>query len=143
MPWYSILPPQLIYLESWAAKVFVRPPSSISPATFLPTDATQFALGLVTIIPWAVLLAFDLVLYISRMSLYELPALGGGGDGRRRARAVRRDGAGAGAGSGAGAGDPGNNDGVGEEVMDEKSRSQTQPTVQDQDQEQDQTTGLR
>ncbi|RMJ27761.1 hypothetical protein PHISP_01334 [Aspergillus sp. HF37] len=119
MPWYSILPPQLIYLESWAAKVF-------------------FALGLVTIIPWAVLLAFDLVLYISRMSLYELPVWSGdgGGSGGRRARAARRDGA----GRGTGTGDPGSNDGTGGDVKGEKSQSQTQ--AQTQYQTQAQTTGL-
>lgn len=26
MTWYSILPPDLIYVESWAARIFVRLP---------------------------------------------------------------------------------------------------------------------
>lgn len=31
MAWYSILPPDLIYVESWAARIFVRPPFPSSP----------------------------------------------------------------------------------------------------------------
>ncbi|RJE19187.1 hypothetical protein PHISCL_08484 [Aspergillus sclerotialis] len=70
MAWYSILPPQLIYLESWAAKIF-------------------FALGILTIVPWATLLIFDIVLYICRMSLYEFPVVGGRARGMQRPRAPR------------------------------------------------------
>lgn len=55
---------------------------SHSPTDQLADLIYQFALGLLTIIPWAVLLAFDLVLYISRMSLYEMPVLGGRARGR-------------------------------------------------------------
>lgn len=54
--------------------------------TFSEWMTEQFALGILTIIPCAVLLAFDLVLYICRMSLYEFPVLGGRARGMQRPR---------------------------------------------------------
>ncbi|KAI9929010.1 hypothetical protein ASPWEDRAFT_25143 [Aspergillus wentii DTO 134E9] len=68
MAWYSLLPPDLIYLESWAVRVF-------------------FVLGLLTIVPWAALLVFDIVLYICRMTTYEFPVIGGRAQGMQRPRA--------------------------------------------------------
>lgn len=68
MAWYSILPPDLTYLETWAARIF-------------------FILGLITLLPWTALLIFDFVLYIVRMALYEMPVVGGRVRGAQRPRA--------------------------------------------------------
>ncbi|KAF3387229.1 hypothetical protein F1880_001034 [Penicillium rolfsii] len=68
MAWYSILPPQLIQVESWAVRIF-------------------FLLGLFTIGPWAALIIFDAVLYLYRMILWELPWIGGRAHGQQRPRA--------------------------------------------------------
>ncbi|KAF4215833.1 hypothetical protein CNMCM8980_004162 [Aspergillus fumigatiaffinis] len=68
MAWYSILPPDLIYVESWAARIFVF-------------------LGIITIFPWAALIAFDVLLYIWRMGAYEFPVVGGRARGMQRPRA--------------------------------------------------------
>ncbi|PKX92189.1 uncharacterized protein P174DRAFT_453415 [Aspergillus novofumigatus IBT 16806] len=62
MAWYSILPPDLIYVESWAARIFVF-------------------LGIITIFPWAALIVFDVLLYIWRMGAYEFPVVGAGREG--------------------------------------------------------------
>lgn len=42
-----------------------------------------------TIIPWATLLVFDIVLYICRMSMYEFPVVGGRARGTQRPHAPR------------------------------------------------------
>ncbi|KAF7157886.1 hypothetical protein CNMCM5623_002320 [Aspergillus felis] len=68
MAWYSILPPDLIYVESWAARIFVF-------------------LGIITIFPWAALIVFDVLLYIWRMGAYEFPVVGGRARGMQRPRA--------------------------------------------------------
>ncbi|RHZ66881.1 uncharacterized protein CDV56_107802 [Aspergillus thermomutatus] len=68
MAWYSILPPDLIYVESWAARIFVF-------------------LGIITIFPWAALIVFDVLLYLWRMGAYEFPVIGGRARGMQRPRA--------------------------------------------------------
>ncbi|KAF4158789.1 hypothetical protein CNMCM6069_003355 [Aspergillus lentulus] len=68
MAWYSILPPDLIYVESWVARIFVF-------------------LGIITIFPWAALIVFDVLLYIWRMGAYEFPVVGGRARGMQRPRA--------------------------------------------------------
>ncbi|BDD56931.1 hypothetical protein MAP00_002346 [Monascus purpureus] len=68
MPWYSILPPELVYLEVWAAKLFS-------------------ALALLSITPCLALIIFDIVLYTYRVILYEIPVVGGRSRGTRRLRA--------------------------------------------------------
>ncbi|KAJ5135575.1 uncharacterized protein N7515_004853 [Penicillium bovifimosum] len=68
MAWYSILPAELIHLESWAARVF-------------------FLLGLITIGPWAFLILLDAVIWLYRLILWELPWVGGRARGRQRPRA--------------------------------------------------------
>ncbi|KAJ5760706.1 hypothetical protein N7520_007862 [Penicillium odoratum] len=68
MAWYSILPPQLIQVESWAVRIF-------------------FLLGLITIVPWAALILFDAGLWLYRMLLWELPWIGGRARGQQRPRA--------------------------------------------------------
>ena len=47
----------------------------------------QILLGILTIGPWALLIAYDLILYILRASTYELPYVGGRARGRQRPRA--------------------------------------------------------
>ncbi|KAF7596467.1 hypothetical protein BBP40_001774 [Aspergillus hancockii] len=68
MAWYSIFPPDLIYVEAWIARAFL-------------------VLGLITIAPWATLILFDVVLYIWRMLTYALPVIGGRARGKQRPRA--------------------------------------------------------
>jgi hypothetical protein len=47
----------------------------------------QLFLGLVCIGPWAALLIYDLILYIFRAALYEIPVVGGRARGKARPRA--------------------------------------------------------
>ena len=47
----------------------------------------QLLLGICTIGPWALMLVYDLVLYIVRSITYEVPYFGGRARGRRRPRA--------------------------------------------------------
>ncbi|CAG8118199.1 unnamed protein product [Penicillium olsonii] len=68
MAWYSILPPELTHLESWAVSVFLF-------------------LGLVTIGPWAFLVLLDATIWIYSMILWEFPWVGGRTRGRQRPRA--------------------------------------------------------
>ncbi|KAG0155221.1 hypothetical protein PDIDSM_795 [Penicillium digitatum] len=68
MAWYSILPPELTHLESWAARIF-------------------FFLALITIGPWAFLIFLDASLWVYRLILWEIPWLGGRARGRQRPRA--------------------------------------------------------
>lgn len=68
MSWYSILPPELVYLEVWAAKLFS-------------------VLALLSITPCLALIIFDIILYMYRVILYEIPVVGGRSRGTRRPRA--------------------------------------------------------
>ncbi|KAI9748192.1 MAG: hypothetical protein M1815_003452 [Lichina confinis] len=68
MPWFSILPPYLSFVEVWAARVF-------------------FVLAMITIGPWLLFLLYDILLYLWRSATYELPYLGGRARGRQRPRA--------------------------------------------------------
>ncbi|KAJ5155559.1 hypothetical protein N7492_008362 [Penicillium capsulatum] len=68
MAWYSILPPYLNEFEVWAVRVF-------------------FLLGLITIVPWGVLILFDAGFYLYRMILWEFPWIGGRARGHQRPRA--------------------------------------------------------
>ncbi|KAJ5167974.1 uncharacterized protein N7482_003568 [Penicillium canariense] len=68
MAWYSLLPPQLTLFETWAVRIFIF-------------------LGLITIVPWAVLIVFDAGFYLYRMVLWEFPWIGGRARGQQRPRA--------------------------------------------------------
>ncbi|KKK18862.1 hypothetical protein ARAM_002737 [Aspergillus rambellii] len=68
MAWYSLLPADLIYIESWVVRIFIL-------------------LGILTILPWAVLIVFDFGLYIWRILTYEIPVVGGRARGMQRPRA--------------------------------------------------------
>ncbi|MCJ1386644.1 hypothetical protein MMC17_009770 [Xylographa soralifera] len=68
MSWFSILPNSLIVLETWIVRLFIL-------------------LGVLTIGPWAILIIYDLVLYIVRAATYEIPYIGGRARGRQRPRA--------------------------------------------------------
>ncbi|KAK7514644.1 uncharacterized protein IWZ02DRAFT_372959 [Phyllosticta citriasiana] len=64
----SILPEQLSAFEAWVARFFIL-------------------LSAITIGPWAFLIVYDVILYLVRTILYELPAIGGRARGKRRPRA--------------------------------------------------------
>ncbi|MCJ1399466.1 hypothetical protein MMC11_002668 [Xylographa trunciseda] len=68
MSWFSILPNSLVVLETWIVRLFIL-------------------LGVLTIGPWAILLIYDLILYIIRAATYEIPFIGGRARGRQRPRA--------------------------------------------------------
>ncbi|KAL2814916.1 hypothetical protein BJX63DRAFT_183236 [Aspergillus granulosus] len=68
MAWYSLLPAELLYVESWVVRCFCF-------------------LGLITIVPWLALLAFDMALYIWRLVTYNIPWVGGRARGMQRPRA--------------------------------------------------------
>lgn len=68
MAWYSILPAEFIYLESWVVRFF-------------------FFLGVVTILPWVTLIILDMALYTWRLAVYYTPAVGGRARGMQRPRA--------------------------------------------------------
>jgi hypothetical protein len=50
-------------------------------------DITQFFLFLITIGPWFLFLAYDLILYLFRTVAYEIPVVGGRAAGKERPRA--------------------------------------------------------
>lgn len=68
MAWFSILPDNLSVVETWAARVFIF-------------------LGMLTIGPWAVLLIYDVLLYVWRSITHEIPFIGGRARGKARPRA--------------------------------------------------------
>lgn len=47
----------------------------------------QFLLGLITIVPWAILIIVDASIYLFRLLLWELPWIGGRARGQQRPRA--------------------------------------------------------
>ncbi|KAF2761159.1 hypothetical protein EJ05DRAFT_483555 [Pseudovirgaria hyperparasitica] len=68
MGWSSILPEPLTILETWIVRVFL-------------------VLSILTFGPWAVLIIYDLLLYIWRSVVHEVPIVGGRAQGRLRPRA--------------------------------------------------------
>ncbi|KAH0541419.1 hypothetical protein FGG08_004109 [Glutinoglossum americanum] len=68
MSWFSILPAGLSTLETWAIRIFL-------------------ILGALTIGPWLLAIAYDILLYIWRSATYELPIVGGRARGKQRPRA--------------------------------------------------------
>lgn len=62
------------------------PPKTQSTTNIHPSPP-QFLLGLITIVPWAALILFDVALYLYRMILWELPWIGGRARGEQRPRA--------------------------------------------------------
>ncbi|KZF22498.1 hypothetical protein L228DRAFT_282609 [Xylona heveae TC161] len=68
MAWLSILPAHLNTVEGWLVRLFIL-------------------FALLTIGPWAILLVYDVLLYIWRSAAYEVPVVGGRAHGRRRPRA--------------------------------------------------------
>ncbi|KAE8152699.1 hypothetical protein BDV25DRAFT_150620, partial [Aspergillus avenaceus] len=54
MAWYSVLPAEFTYVESWLARVFI-------------------ILGLLTIAPWALLIIFDILFYLWRVLIAKIP----------------------------------------------------------------------
>ncbi|KAL4906279.1 hypothetical protein BDW74DRAFT_177295 [Aspergillus multicolor] len=68
MAWYSILPAELIYFESWVVRCFLF-------------------LGIMTVLPWVTLLILDMALYAWRLVTYYTPGIGGRARGMQRPRA--------------------------------------------------------
>lgn len=68
MPWFSILPAHLTVVETWLIRFFLL-------------------LGVLTIGPWALLIIYDLLLWIFRSILYLIPFVGGRARGKKRPRA--------------------------------------------------------
>ncbi|CAO1601695.1 hypothetical protein XANCAGTX0491_005338 [Xanthoria calcicola] len=68
MSWISILPAQLTVVETWLIRFFLL-------------------LGILTIGPWALLLIYDLLLWIFRSIFYIIPFVGGRARGKKRPRA--------------------------------------------------------
>jgi len=68
MAWTSILPPSISFVEYWITRFFLL--------------LAALALG-----PWLLLLIYDAVLYIFRMTTYDIPYIGGRARNRPRPRA--------------------------------------------------------
>ncbi|KAL8862057.1 MAG: hypothetical protein Q9178_001512 [Gyalolechia marmorata] len=68
MSWISILPTHLTVVETWLIRFFLL-------------------LGLLTIGPWALLIVYDLLLWIFRSIFYIIPFVGGRARGKKRPRA--------------------------------------------------------
>lgn len=66
---------------------FNYPPIHPSADTHPPSLAPQIFLTLVTIAPWAALIAYDLLLYCARALAHEVPLVGGRARGAQRPRA--------------------------------------------------------
>lgn len=81
----SILPANLSTIETWLTRIFVSALSYSMQALVL--TPMQLAFGLVMIGPWAILVIYDLVLYVFRAVTYEIPVIGGRARGKARPRA--------------------------------------------------------
>ncbi|KAI9051247.1 hypothetical protein LZ554_005348 [Drepanopeziza brunnea f. sp. 'monogermtubi'] len=68
MSWFSILPPSVSFIETWAIRIFL-------------------VLGILVIGPWFLLIVYDMILYIFRTATYEIPYVGGRARHRPRPRA--------------------------------------------------------
>ncbi|KAH8598770.1 hypothetical protein B0O99DRAFT_683523 [Bisporella sp. PMI_857] len=68
MSWFSILPQSFLYIEYWAIRVFLF-------------------LGALTIGPWLIVIIYDMVLFIFRITTYDIPYIGGRARNRPRPRA--------------------------------------------------------
>ncbi|KAL8697920.1 MAG: hypothetical protein Q9201_006853 [Fulgogasparrea decipioides] len=68
MSWFSILPAHLTIVETWLIRFFLL-------------------LGILTIGPWALLIIYDLLLWIFRSIYYVIPFVGGRARGKKRPRA--------------------------------------------------------
>ncbi|KAJ5057096.1 hypothetical protein J3E72DRAFT_249539 [Bipolaris maydis] len=69
---FSILPESFAVVETWITRIFV---------------STVLFLGLIAIAPWAVLLVYDILLYVFRAGAHEIPVVGGRARGKSRPRA--------------------------------------------------------
>jgi hypothetical protein len=84
MSWFSILPPSISFIETWAIRLFVcclHCPKPIFP------DQRQLLLGALAIGPWLLLIVYDAILYIFRAATYDIPYIGGRARNRPRPRA--------------------------------------------------------
>ncbi|PVH86499.1 hypothetical protein DL98DRAFT_649954 [Cadophora sp. DSE1049] len=68
MSWFSILPPSISFIETWAIRIFLM-------------------LGILAIGPWFLLIIYDMILYVFRTATYEIPYIGGRARNRPRPRA--------------------------------------------------------
>ncbi|OCK77060.1 hypothetical protein K432DRAFT_305029 [Lepidopterella palustris CBS 459.81] len=68
MAWFSILPDKLTVVETWAGRIFIF-------------------LAMLTIGPWAVILLYDVLLYLWRSITHDIPFVGGRARGKARPRA--------------------------------------------------------
>ncbi|KAL8799038.1 MAG: hypothetical protein Q9182_006191 [Xanthomendoza sp. 2 TL-2023] len=68
MSWFSILPGHFTIVETWLIRFFLL-------------------LGLLTIGPWALLIVYDLLLWLFRSILYLVPYVGGRARGKKKPRA--------------------------------------------------------
>ena len=88
MSWFSLLPAHLTVIETWLIRFFVSyPPRGTRTTMSRSSLFYQLLLGVATIGPWAVMIVYDLLLYIVRSVTYEIPYFGGRARGRRRPRA--------------------------------------------------------
>lgn len=81
----SILPANLSTVETWLTRIFVSAVSCSVRALVLITPKLVF--GLAIIGPWAMLVVYDLALYVFRAITYEIPVIGGRARGKARPRA--------------------------------------------------------
>ncbi|KAL2075986.1 hypothetical protein VTL71DRAFT_929 [Oculimacula yallundae] len=68
MSWFSILPPSISFIETWAIRIFLL-------------------LGFLAIGPWFLLIVYDLIFYVFRVLTYDIPVVGGRARNRPRPRA--------------------------------------------------------
>jgi len=68
MAWFSILPESFSSIETWLVRLFL-------------------ILGMMAIGPWALLIVYDMILYLFRTATYEIPYIGGRARNRPRPRA--------------------------------------------------------
>lgn len=91
MAWYSILPPQLEFIERWVIRICVRPAHSHAVAPTKANPIPQLGLAIINISPWIIAIVYDIILYIARRLWHEVPVWGGRahGDARPRAPSLR------------------------------------------------------
>jgi hypothetical protein len=83
----AVYPPcQLLYCRDMAHANLCEK-SSLCFLQFFANYSFKLAFGLVMIGPWAILVIYDLILYVFRAVTYEIPVIGGRARGKARPRA--------------------------------------------------------
>jgi hypothetical protein len=82
MDWIRLVSDSLDSVISWVKTICVRVVALPLSTSIFSDDRDQLSLALLVIGPWLAVLVYDLLLYLWRSTLYEIPYVGGRARGR-------------------------------------------------------------